>query len=85
MIKTELKLDLANFNLDLIYGCYQLTFTEANFKVFCDINSMPRIGSSEETPICSDFPQLPVNDVGEFQCSNEIGELEKKTTRTPNC
>ena len=46
---------------------------------------MPRIGSSEETPICSDFLQLPVNDVGEFQCSNEIGELEKKTTRTPNC
>ena len=39
---------------------------------------MPRIGSSEETPICSDFLQLPVNDVGEFQCSNEIGELEKK-------
>ena len=45
---------------------------------FCDINAMPRIGSSEETPICSDFPQLPINNLGEFQCPNEIGELEKK-------
>jgi len=67
------------------YGSYQLSFTKANFKVFCDINSLPRIGSSEETPICSDFPQLPINDVGEFQCPNEIGELEKKTTRISNC
>ena len=24
------------------------------------------------------FPRLPVNDVGEFQCPNEIGVLEKK-------
>ena len=39
---------------------------------------MPRNGSSEETPICSDFPQLPVNDVGEFQCSNEIVNWKKK-------
>jgi len=39
---------------------------------------VPRIGLSEETPICSDFPQLPINDVGVFQCPNEIGELEKK-------
>ena len=39
---------------------------------------MPRIGSSEEIPICSDFPQLPINDVGEFQYPYEIGELEKK-------
>ena len=60
------------------YGSYQLSFTEANFQVFCDINSMPRIGPSEETPICSDFPQLPIDDVGEFQSPNEIGELEKK-------
>jgi len=68
------------------YGSYQLSFTDANFQVFCDINSMSRISSCEETPICSDFPQLPINDVGEFQCPNEIGELEKKkTTRTPNC
>lgn len=60
------------------YGSYQLSFTEANFQVFCDINSMPRTVPSEETPICSDFPQLPIDDVGEFQCPNEIGELEKK-------
>jgi len=38
-----------------------------------------------ETPIRSDFPQPPINDLGEFQCPNEIGELEKKTPRTPNC
>ena len=67
------------------YGSYQLSFTEANFQVFCDINSMPRIGSGEQTPICSDFPQLPINGVGEFQCPNEISELEKKTTRALNC
>lgn len=59
------------------YGSYQLSFTEANFQVLCDINAMPRISASEETPICSDFPQLPINDVREFQCPNEIGELEK--------
>ena len=34
------------------YGSYQLSFTEANFQVFCDINSMPRTVPSEETPIC---------------------------------
>jgi len=38
---------------------------------------MPRTVPSEETPICSDFPQLPIDDVGEFQCPNEISELEK--------
>ena len=65
------------------YGSYQLSFTEANFQVFCDINSRPRIGSSKETPSCSDFPQFLPNDVGEFQCPNEISELEKKLLEHP--
>lgn len=57
---------------------YQLSFTEANFQVFCNIDSMPRIDSSQQRPICSDLPQFSVNDVPKFQNPNEIRELEKK-------
>ena len=39
------------------YGNCQLSFTEANFEVFCGINSMPRIGLSEETRRRISVPQ----------------------------
>ena len=68
VIKTELKLDLADFNQDLTEATSYLSPKP------CDINSMPRIDLSEEIPICSDFPELPINDVGEFQ-----------SPRTSNC
>lgn len=39
---------------------------------------MFRIVLSEEIFICLDFLQFFIDDVGEFQCLNEIGDLEKK-------
>lgn len=58
------------------FSSYQLSFTEDNFKVFLDINSVPRQDSNFSTPLLA-FPRFPINEpTGDFEIPPGLNEQE---------
>lgn len=48
------------------YGSYQLSITEDNFKVFCDISTVPRVDSANSNDLqITEFPRFPLNQSNE--------------------
>ena len=48
------------------YGSYQLSITEDNFKVFCDISTVPRVDSANSNDLqIMEFPRFPLNQSNE--------------------
>ena len=41
------------------YASYQLQFTESNFQVFCNIDSVPRVDCNDEQNAISVYPPFP--------------------------
>ena len=48
------------------YGSYQLSITEDNFKVFCDISTVPRVDSANSNYLqIIEYPRFPLNQSNE--------------------
>ncbi|XP_066021691.1 uncharacterized protein [Pocillopora verrucosa] len=61
------------------YASYQLSTTEDNFKVYCNISSVPRVdpGHTHNIPINA-YPRFPLNTATEeFVMPDEIAAVEK--------
>ena len=48
------------------YGSYQLSFTESNFQVFCDINSVSIKNMYEEKIDTIVYPSFPITNTADF-------------------
>lgn len=60
------------------YASYQLSFTESNFQVVCNINSVPRTVPNEEMIANQEFPQFPLhNNMQVFDCLSDNESEEK--------
>ena len=62
------------------YGSYQLSLTESNFNVFCDINSVSRKTVHEKENIGTItfiYPSFPITDTADFKCPNSCTLSEK--------
>ena len=60
------------------YASYQLSMTEDNFKVYCDITSVTRVDSSNHSEQIATYPRFPLKPSNEhFEMPNEISEAEK--------
>jgi hypothetical protein len=56
---------------------YQLSFTESNFKVFCNVSSVARSVKDREMTASQEFPQFPfINNIETFDYLSDI-ESEK--------
>ena len=61
------------------YGSYQLSLTEFNFKVFCDINSVSRKPAQDkENTDTTIYPSFPITDRPGFKCPDSCTQSEKK-------
>jgi len=59
------------------YASYQLTFTESNFSVFCDIDSVPRIAISSNAD-GRQYPHFPLQNSQDFDIPENVTEQEKE-------
>jgi hypothetical protein len=61
------------------YASYQLSLTESNFNVFCDINSVSRKTLHDKENIDTTlYPIFPITDIPDFKCPNSCSQSEKK-------
>ena len=63
------------------YGSYQLTMTEDNFKVYCSIESVPRLvpsNSCGQSTASNNYPLFPLNSQAKpFELPPSLGEQEQ--------
>ena len=61
------------------YGSYQLSFTESNFKVYCNIDDMPRLDCNEtlDTVVLDTYPIFPLEVTDDFTMAG-IENLDDK-------
>ncbi|KAJ7391431.1 hypothetical protein OS493_018477 [Desmophyllum pertusum] len=60
------------------YASYQLSVTEDNFKVYCDITSVTRVNPGNHSEQIITYPRFPLKSSDEqFEMPTEISEAEK--------
>ena len=61
------------------YASYQLAVTEDNFKVFCDITSVPRGNSANHSEHVVTYPRFPLSSQSneQFEMPADLSEAEK--------
>ena len=62
------------------YASYQLSMSEDNFKVYCDITSVARVTIGNHSDQIITYPRFPLKPPDEqFEMPTEISEAEKET------
>lgn len=54
------------------YASYQLQFTESNFQVFCNIDSMPRVDCHNEQNAISVYPPFPLQQSEPYEKPDDL-------------
>ena len=59
------------------YASYQLQFTESNFQVFCNIDSVPRVDCNDEQNAISVYPPFPLQQSEQYEKPDDLSSNQE--------
>ena len=59
------------------YGSYQLQFTESNFQVFCNIDSVHRVDCNDEQNAISVYPPFPLQQSDKYEKPDDLSSNQE--------